>query len=89
MTYMASYKRQALRLNFWLSTGTVGSYLEHPRQGKTQLFRRDVTISEAEQIFENPRIHSGRRYHTRGGGGGRGFCRYRDRCYRGDCWFDH
>ena len=84
---MASYKRQAVRLNFWLSTGTVGSYLDHPRQGKTQLFRRDVTMSEAGGLFANPRMHSGRGYHTRGSG--RGPCRYGDRCYRADCWFDH
>jgi hypothetical protein len=33
---------ETLQLNIWCSTGTVGSYLNHPRQGKTQLFRRDV-----------------------------------------------
>jgi len=86
---MASYKLQAVRLNFWLTTGTVGSYLEHPRQGKTQLFRRDVSLTEAGQIFANPRLHSGRGYHTKGGGGSRGPCRYGNRCYRVDCWFDH
>ena len=87
---MASYRKGAVRLNFWLSTGTVGSYLEHPRQGKTQLFRRDVTMMEAEGIFVNPRMHTGRGYqYARNGGGGRGLCRYRDRCYRPDCWFDH
>lgn len=64
-TPMASYRRHDVRLNFWLSTGTVGSYLEHPRQGKTQLFRRNVDMSEAPEIFENPRKHTGRGYHTR------------------------
>ncbi|GFH56309.1 hypothetical protein CTEN210_12785 [Chaetoceros tenuissimus] len=49
---MASYCRGATRLNFWLTTGTVGSYLCHPKRGKTQLFRRDVTMTEAESIFE-------------------------------------
>mmetsp|Transcript_21534 Transcript_21534/g.26429 ORF Transcript_21534/g.26429 Transcript_21534/m.26429 type:complete len:134 (+) Transcript_21534:98-499(+) len=88
---MASYRRNAVRLNFWLSTGTVGSYLQHPRQGKTQLFRRDVDMNEARQIFETPRMHTGRGYHTTGGGASqsRGPCHYGDRCYRADCWFDH
>ncbi|KAL3774783.1 hypothetical protein ACHAW5_002184 [Stephanodiscus triporus] len=27
---MASYKKDGVRLNFWISTGTVGSYLDHP-----------------------------------------------------------
>ncbi|GFH59708.1 hypothetical protein CTEN210_16184 [Chaetoceros tenuissimus] len=85
---MASYRRGAVRLNFWLTTGTVGSYLEHPRQGKTQLFRREVDINEARKIFENPRIHTGKGYQTRNGGS-RGPCRFGDQCYRPDCWFDH
>ena len=64
---MASYRREGVRLNFWLTTGTVGSYLEHPRQGKTQLFRRDVTMSEANDVFNNPRKHTGRGYQTKKG----------------------
>ena len=62
---MASYRREGVRLNFWLTSGTVGSYLEHPRQGKTQLFRRDVTMEEANDVFNNPRKHTGRGYHTK------------------------
>ena len=63
---MASYRNDAgdARLNFWLSTGTVGSYLNHPRQGKTQLFRRQVGTAEAVQLFHNPRQHTGKGYHT-------------------------
>ena len=62
---MASYKKDGIRLNFWLSTGTVGSYLDHPRQGKTQLFRRQISMSEASDIFSNPRQHTGKGYHTK------------------------
>mmetsp|Transcript_5376 Transcript_5376/g.8187 ORF Transcript_5376/g.8187 Transcript_5376/m.8187 type:complete len:87 (+) Transcript_5376:1280-1540(+) len=63
---MASYRRNAVKLNFWLTTETVGSYLEHPRQGKTQLFRRDIDMDGAGQIFTNPRTHTGGGYHARG-----------------------
>lgn len=62
---MASYRRDGIRLNFWLSTGTVGSYLDHPRQGKTQLFRRQISMSDASEIFNNPRQHTGKGYHTK------------------------
>ena len=62
---MASYKKDEVRLNFWLSTGTVGSYLDHPTQGKTQLFRRDITMSAVAALFANPRQHTGVGYHTR------------------------
>ena len=62
---MASYRRDGVRLNFYLSTGTVGSYLDHPRQGKTQLFRRQITMEQAPALFDNPRAHTGRGYHNR------------------------
>jgi hypothetical protein len=62
---MASYSRQDMRLNFWLSTGTVGSYLDHPQQGKTQLFRREVDMQQANEIFQNPRVHTGAGYQRR------------------------
>ena len=62
---MVSYRRDGARLNFWLSTGTVGSYLEHPRQGKTQLFRRKTSMNAANALFDNPRVHTGSGYHRR------------------------
>jgi hypothetical protein len=60
---MASYKKAGTRLNFYLSTGTVGSYLDHPTQGRTQLFRK-ITMAQASKLFDNPRVHTGEGYHT-------------------------
>eukprot|EP00967_Tisochrysis_lutea_P094708 scaffold137776_cov28-Tisochrysis_lutea.AAC.1 len=57
---------EQMQLNVWCTTGTVGSYLNHPRQRKTQLFRRDVTTwGQLKQIMKNPRTHTGCGYHTR------------------------
>ena len=56
-----------VRINVYWTTGTVGTCLEHPRQGKTQLFRRNVDLSTLQQIFQNPRLHTGTGYHTRQG----------------------
>ena len=52
----------------WYRTGTVGTYIKHPRaQQRTQLFRRDNTqISELHDIFNNPLVHTGCGYHRRG-----------------------
>lgn len=50
------------RINVWFTTMTVGTYLEHPKQGKTQLFRRRVTEKELKLIFKNPRAHTGKGY---------------------------
>ena len=61
-----SFRRQTTRINVYYTTGTVGTCLNHPSKGKTQLFRRNVTRLDAlERIFDNPRIHTGDGYYTR------------------------
>ena len=52
-------------LHVWCTTGTVGSYLDHPSQGKQQLYRRNVDESMLRQILNNPRVHTGQGYHER------------------------
>jgi hypothetical protein len=55
--------QSAVRINVYYSTGTVGTCLSHPRQGKTQLFRRNVSKHQPQDIFENPRTHTGKGYY--------------------------
>ena len=52
-----------IRINVYWTTGTVGTCLNHPRQGKTQLFRRNVDLLTLRLIFKNPRHHTGYGYH--------------------------
>lgn len=52
-------------LHIWCTTGTVGSYLDHPRQGKTQLYRRNMDMGELRRVMNNPRVHTGEGYHER------------------------
>jgi hypothetical protein len=63
---MESYVREGSggreRLNYYPSTGCVGTSMDHPSQGKTQMFRRDVPV---DQIMENPRTHTGHGYQTK------------------------
>ena len=56
-----------LLVRVWYRTGTVGTYLKHPRQGKTQMFRRDVGNDNGllGNIFANPRIHTNLGYQTK------------------------
>ena len=55
-----------LKLNIWCTTGTVGSYLKHPKQGNKQLFRKDIeTWTELEAILKNPRVHTNKGYHRK------------------------
>ena len=47
------------RVNVYYSTGTVATCLDHPRSGKTQLFRRGQSLDDLAGIFSNPRQHTG------------------------------
>ncbi|CAD7934283.1 unnamed protein product [Amoebophrya sp. A25] len=53
------------RINVWHTTGTVGTYVNHPRLGGSQLFRRDVDMHLLREIFRNPRVHTKLGYHFR------------------------
>lgn len=53
------------RINFYTTKCTFVTQLEHPKQGKTQLFRRWVDEPDFHKIFENPRTHTGHGYHKR------------------------
>lgn len=51
------------RVNVYYSTGTVATCLDHPRSGKTQLFRREQSMDDLYAIFNNPRQHTGVGYY--------------------------
>lgn len=53
------------RINVYYTTGTIATCIDHPSKGKTQLFRRDQTTDCLQQIFSNPRIHTGVGYYRR------------------------
>jgi len=53
------------RINVYYTTGTVGTCINHPRQGRTQLFRRNVPLETLPELFRDPRIHTGTGYHRR------------------------
>jgi hypothetical protein len=53
---------ESVRINYYYTTGTVGTCLTHPRQGPTQLFRRNATIAAQQSIFREPRVHTDRGY---------------------------
>lgn len=54
------------RINVYYTTGTVGTCMDHPKKGKTQLFRRNInSLEQLESIFIDPRVHTGEGYYTR------------------------
>jgi len=46
------------RINIYYTRGTVGTCLEHPKQGKTQLFRKNVNYGMLARLLEKPRLHT-------------------------------
>lgn len=67
--YMASFwkkfKGKLVRLNIYLTTMTVATALDHPKKGKTQLYRHKVDWKLLNKIFSNPRAHTRAGYRTR------------------------
>lgn len=54
------------RLNWYPSTGTVGTSLQHPsRAAPTQLFRRGLDSEGVQQLLADPRKHTGVGYYRR------------------------
>lgn len=56
-----------VKFDFYYTTGTVKTVLDHPRQGVTQLFAKGDSLSPEmyRAILQNPRHHSGNRYQRR------------------------
>jgi len=50
------------RINIYTSTMTVATSLTHPKQGKTQLYRKHVDKILMIDIFKNPRVHTNAGY---------------------------
>jgi hypothetical protein len=62
-----------VKLDWYFTTGTIKTSLDHPTQGKTQLFGKQVSPQDYKKILKNPRVHTGNRYQRRRNGGrGRG-----------------
>jgi hypothetical protein len=58
-----------VKLDWYYTTATIKTAMDHPRQGKTQLFAKaGVTPDLYVQILENPRIHTEKRYQRKGTG---------------------
>lgn len=60
--HMLSFFKGEMRINVYHTTMTVSTALRHPIKGKTQLYRRNVNEKMLKQIFEFPRVHTGRGY---------------------------
>lgn len=51
------------KMNIYLSTMTVQTSINHPKKGKTQLNRKNITPAELEKLMKNVRQHTGKGYY--------------------------
>jgi len=59
------FEKDGIKLDWYFTTATVKTAMDHPTQGKTQLFRRQVDAGLYRKILENPRIHTDQGYQRR------------------------
>lgn len=45
--------------------GTVKTSMDHPSQGKTQMFRRGLDEAQFQAVCQEPRTHTGQGYQTK------------------------
>lgn len=60
--HMVSFVKDDMRINVYATKMTVATCLNHPTQGRTQLYRKNVTPQELNKIFKNPRVHTNKGY---------------------------
>ena len=52
------FTKGGVQINVYTTRMTVGTCLEHPKKGKTQMFRKNVSLELLDRIFKNPRVHT-------------------------------
>lgn len=63
-TYVLNLERNGKeKMNICLSTMTVQTAMNHPKKGKTQLNRKNVSPAELEKLMKNIRQHTGKGYY--------------------------
>lgn len=62
---MLIFKRGEEQINVYWSKMTVTTVVDHPKQGRQQLYRKNVTHAELYKLFANPRQHTGKGYRNR------------------------
>ena len=58
-----------IKMDWYFTTGTIKTSLNHPTQGKTQLFRAKVSSEVYLRVLQEPRAHTNVGYQTRRGRG--------------------
>jgi len=58
----SSLSNNLVKLDWYFTTGTIKTSLDHPVQGRTQLFAKKCNPETYAEVLTNPRTHTGERY---------------------------
>ena len=59
------FEKDGMKLDWYFTTATIKTSMDHPTKGKTQLFGSKVTPEVYAQVLLDPRSHTNVRYRTR------------------------
>ena len=62
---MIRFCRKGDCINFYTTTRTISTEIDHPKKGKTQLHRKGLSMTELRSVFDNPRTHTGKGYYKK------------------------
>jgi hypothetical protein len=60
--YTEFFEKDNVKLDWYFTTATMKTSLDHPTQGRTQMFRKNVDPSLYRKILEDPRTHTNQGY---------------------------
>eukprot|EP00884_Botryococcus_braunii_P019372 jgi/Botrbrau1/6118/Bobra.331_2s0013.1 len=58
------YQRDGVKMDYYYTTGTTKTSMNHPTQGNTQMFRQNLSEQAFRDVCNNPRSHTGQGYQT-------------------------
>ena len=59
------FRNRETRFNFYYDIKKVKTDMNHPKRGKTELFRTNVDLITLINLFLNPRAHTGKGFYKR------------------------
>ena len=63
--FVEFFEREEIKLDWYFTTATIKTSMDHPKRGRTQMFGSRVTPEMYIEILLNPRAHTDVRYRTR------------------------
>lgn len=62
-TGMISFIREGSeRINIYLTKMSVATVVNHPKSGRNQLYRKNLSYNQVVKLLKNPRQHTGKGY---------------------------